>query len=249
MTLTAILSRRVKSTSGGRRKGKFHADTTRPKRSCQTTRELIYGRTALLSRNPAKNITPPLWETIKSHAYRVHRRMERRNRPDAPKTPEHRIAEVLGKVQLRPYYWSKETKENLTENMDGEDAARLYLFFDLSALNQSGVARAINDPDIQESLGIKTSVSQPTLNRMPGRMDDETQYYCASDTETVVRRLQDTNLEHWFRDPTPDPIVTERRCIRIALNPAMIESVAPPAAFSRSKRDHIWTSPLVRISG
>ncbi|WP_199718725.1 hypothetical protein [Halorubrum sp. Atlit-28R] len=28
--------------------------------------------TALLTRNPAKNITPPLWEAIKSEAYRVY---------------------------------------------------------------------------------------------------------------------------------------------------------------------------------
>ncbi|MCF2208238.1 hypothetical protein KVP02_11320, partial [Halobacterium salinarum] len=132
-----------------------------------------------------------------------------RDRYDELETPEHRLAKALGKVQLRPYYWSKPTNENLTENLDGEDATRLYLFFDLSALNQSGVARAINDSDIREALGIENSVSQPTLNRMPGWMDDETRHYYASETETLVRRLQGTKLEHWFRGPTPDTIATD----------------------------------------
>lgn len=44
---------------------------------------------------------------------------------------------------------------------------------------------------------------------MPGRMDEETRHYYASETETLVRQLQDTKLEHWFRDPTPDTIVTD----------------------------------------
>ena len=79
----------------------------------------------------------------------------KRDRYDELETPEHRLAKALGKVRLRPYYWSKPTNEHLTENLDGEDATRLYLFFDLSALNQSEVARAINDPDIQEALGIE----------------------------------------------------------------------------------------------
>ncbi|WP_238593376.1 transposase [Natronobacterium lacisalsi] len=165
--------------------------------------------TGLLSRNPAKNITPPLWEAIKSEAYRVYRWSVERDRYDGLESPEHRLAKALGKVQLRHYYWSKGTNENLTENLDGEDATRLYLFFDLSALNQSGVARAIKNPDIREALGIENSVSQPTLNRMPGRMDEETRHYYASETETLVRQLQDTKLEHWFRDPTPDTIVTD----------------------------------------
>lgn len=164
--------------------------------------------TALLSQNPAKNITPPLWEAIKSEAYRVYRWSVERDRYDL-KSPEHRLAKALGKVQLRHYYWSKGKNEDLTDNLDGEDATRLYLFFDLSALNQSGVARAINDSDIRESLGIENSVSQPTLNRMPGRMDEETRHYYASEAETLVRQLQDTKLEHWFRDPTPDTIVTD----------------------------------------
>ena len=168
-----------------------------------------WAHTALLSRNPAKNITPPLWETIKSHAYRVYNWAEEPNRYDEPETPEHRLAKALGKVQLRHYYWSKGTNEHLTENLDGEDATRLYLFFDLSALNQSEVVRAINNAEIREALGIEKPVSQPTLNRMPGRMENETRHYYASETETLVRQLQDTKLEHWFRDPTPDTIVTD----------------------------------------
>jgi len=111
--------------------------------------------TGLLSRNPAKNITPPLWEAIKSEGYRVYRWSVERDRYDDLETPEHRLAKALGKVQLRHYYWSKGKNEDLTENLDGEDATRLYLFFDLSALNQSEGARAINDPDIQEALGIE----------------------------------------------------------------------------------------------
>lgn len=115
--------------------------------------------TGLLSRNPAKNITPPLWEAIKSEAYRVYRWSVERDRYDDLETPEHRLAKALGKVQLRHYYWSKGKKEDLTENLDGEDATRLYLFFDLSALNQLGVACAIKNPDIREALGIENSVS------------------------------------------------------------------------------------------
>lgn len=168
-----------------------------------------WGYTAPPTRNPAKNIIPPLWEVIKSEAYSVYRWSVERDRYDELETPEHRLARALGKIQLRPHYWSKPTNENLTNNLDGEDATRLYLFFDLSALNQSGVARAINDSDIREALGIEDSVSQPTLNRMPGRMDDQTRHYYASETETLVRRLQGTKLEHWFRGPTPDTITTD----------------------------------------
>jgi hypothetical protein len=40
-------------------------------------------------------------------------------------------------------------------------------------------------------------------------MDDETWHYYASETETPVRQLQDTKLEHWSCDPTPDTIVTD----------------------------------------
>jgi hypothetical protein len=36
----------------------------------------------------------------------------------------------------------------------------LYLFFDLSALNQLGVARAIGDAEIQVALGIDTVVRE-----------------------------------------------------------------------------------------
>jgi hypothetical protein len=165
--------------------------------------------TSLLSRNPAKNITPPLWEVIKSKIYSIYNWSVERDRYDELETPEHRLAKALGNIQLRPYYWSKPTNDHLTDNLEGEDATRLYLFFDLSALNQSEVVRAINDPDIREALGIENSVSQPTPNRMPGRMDEETRHYYASETETLVRQLQDTRLEHWFRDPTPDTIVTD----------------------------------------
>ncbi len=168
-----------------------------------------WGYTALPTCNPAKNIIPPMWEVIKSEAYSVYRWSVERDRHDELETPEHRLAKALGKVQLRPHYWSKPTNENLTENLDGEDATRLYLFFDLSALNQSGEARVINDSGIREALGIEDSVSQPTLNRMPERIDDETRHYYASETETLVRRLQDTKLEHWFRDPTPDTIASK----------------------------------------
>ena len=40
-------------------------------------------------------------------------------------------------------------------------------------------------------------------------MDEETRHYYASEAETLVRQLQDTKLEHWFRDPIPDTIVTD----------------------------------------
>lgn len=52
--------------------------------------------TALLSQNPAKNITSPLWEAIKSEAYRVYRWSVERDRYDL-KSPEHRLAKALGK--------------------------------------------------------------------------------------------------------------------------------------------------------
>ncbi|GAA0270407.1 hypothetical protein GCM10009000_103030 [Halobacterium noricense] len=88
--------------------------------------------------------------------------------------------------------------ENLTENLDGEDATRLYLFFDRSTLNQSGVARAINDTEIRDSLGIESSMNQPTLNRIPGRMDEDDRHYYASETETLVRQLQDRSSNTGF---------------------------------------------------
>ncbi|MFB1065004.1 hypothetical protein [Natrinema sp. H-ect4] len=76
--------------------------------SYPTTRGMILGPyTSLLTRNLAKNITPPLWEAIKSEAYRVHRWSVERDRYDNLESPEHRLAKTLGKVQLRHYYWSK----------------------------------------------------------------------------------------------------------------------------------------------
>jgi hypothetical protein len=123
-----------------------------------------WGYSELPTRNPAKNITPPLWEVLKSEVYRVHRRAEQGRMSNPPETPEHRLAEAIGRVQLRPYYWSKGTNEELTQNLDGEEATRLYLFFDLSPFTQTDVARAIKKPAFRESLGIEQSVSQPTLN-------------------------------------------------------------------------------------
>lgn len=40
-------------------------------------------------------------------------------------------------------------------------------------------------------------------------MEPADRHYYASGTETLVRQLQDTDIEHWFREPTPDTIVTD----------------------------------------
>jgi len=73
--------------------------------------------TGLLSRSPAENITPPLWEAIKSEAYRVHRWSVERDRYDGLETPEHRLAKALRKVQFRHYYWSKGTNEHFRRRL------------------------------------------------------------------------------------------------------------------------------------
>lgn len=161
--------------------------------------------TELPARNPARNIVSPLWETIQNRAQNV----DSFSRHYTFDCPAQRIAYAIGKLSLYPHYWSRGTNEHLTENLDGEEATRLYLFFDLSPLNQSDVARKIQQQSFQEALGISEGVSQSTLNRMPGRMSPRRRQFYASQTETLVRQWQGTKYEDWVRPPTPETVTTD----------------------------------------
>lgn len=81
------------------------------------------GYTELLTRNPAENIVLPLWERIRSNALTVSQSSKQSNDP-----PASLLAKALGKVQLFPHYWHPGVNENFTQNLDGEEATRLYLF-------------------------------------------------------------------------------------------------------------------------
>jgi hypothetical protein len=163
--------------------------------------------TEIPAQNPADNIVPPLWERIRTNALNLSHSRNRRGKSDSP--PELLLAEALGRIQLYPHYWHPGINEDLTQNLDGKEATRLYLFFDLSPLNQSEVARKVKKKSYREALNISDSVSQPTLNRMPGRMDSERRHYYASQTETLVRQWEGGSFENWVRPPTPDTIVTD----------------------------------------
>ena len=149
--------------------------------------------------NPADYEIPPLWEVIDDKADTVRRFSDAHDL----------LAETIGRTSLRPYYWSPGDNEGLTRNLSGLEATRVYLYLDLSPLPEYRIADRLDDSRIRDSLGIENSVSQSTLNRMPGRMESGRRTYYASETETLVRQWQDTRHEDWVREPTPETIAPD----------------------------------------
>jgi hypothetical protein len=110
---------------------------------------------------------------------------------------------------LFPHYWSPGQNDGLARDLDGEEATRVYLYLDLSPLPEYKVASRIDQADVREALGIENSVSQSTLNRMPGRMDAGLRTFYASETETPVRQWEGTKFEEWVRERTPETIAPD----------------------------------------
>ena len=152
--------------------------------------------------NEADYEIPPLWEQLDSNARSVRFRMDNLDIKDP-------LAFTIGKTVLDPHYWSPGDNEDLTQKLDGEDATRVYLYLDLSPIAEYRIASRISSSDVQEELGIENGVSQSTLNRFPGRMNDRERTYYASETETLVRQWQDTPYEEWVRNPTPETIAPD----------------------------------------
>lgn len=152
--------------------------------------------------NPADYEVPPLWERLDANARTVRRRMDETDVSDP-------LALAIGKTRLFPWYWSPGDNDDLTQRLGGRDATRLYLYLDLSPLAECRIEDRINFSTLQSELGIENTVSQPTMNRMPGRMEDGRRTFYASEAETLVRQWQDTPFEEWVRDPTPETIAPD----------------------------------------
>jgi len=149
--------------------------------------------------NEADYEIPPLWERLDSNAELVHQRME----GDGINNP---LAATIGRTRLFPHYWSPGDNGDLTQKLDGNDATRVYLYLDLSPIAEYRISDRLKTGSIQSDLDIDDTVSQSTLNRMPGRMDSGQRTYYASETETLVRQWQGTKFEDWVREPTPETI-------------------------------------------
>ena len=152
--------------------------------------------------NPADYEVPPLWEYLESSMKSLKWHNQDEDAFD-------KVAATVGSTRLFPHYWGPGDNADLTRNLDGEEATRVYLYLDLSPLPEYRVADRLDYPQVRDELGIENSVSQPTLNRMPGWMNSRTRQFYASETETLVRQLQDTQYEDWFRPPTPETIAPD----------------------------------------
>lgn len=166
--------------------------------------------TELPTRNPAENIIPPLWEILDASATLVRQQMERDlSTNETGGDIFDPIAATIGRTRLFPHYWDEGSNANLTRNLDGEEATRVYLYLDLSPLAEYRIADRLDIGAVRRELNIENTVSQSTLNRMPGRMEPEHRHYYASETETLVRQWQETKYEDWVRNPTPDTIAPD----------------------------------------
>ena len=149
--------------------------------------------------NPADYEVSPLWEVLADSA----------DTADQFAEVDDLLADTIGRTRLRPHYWSQGDNANLSQKLSGLEATRIYLYLDLSPLPEYRIVNRLKNPRIRESLSIENTVSQPTLNRMPGQMGSKERTYYASQTETLVRQWQDTRFEDWVREPTPDTIAPD----------------------------------------
>lgn len=139
------------------------------------------------------------------------KRAERRGEIDFEEghPPVEPIAYVIGQTRLYPHYWSSGDNGDITRDLDGDDATRVYLYYDLSPLPEYKVAGRIRQESVRRVLGIDDGVSQSTLNRLPGQIDDDLRTFYASETETLVRQWEGTEFEEWVREPTPETVAPD----------------------------------------
>ena len=138
--------------------------TPNPRGNCPATRAMTLSVHGIPGPKSGQGHMPPLWGAIKSEGFAFILWAEEGHRYDELETPEHRLAKAPGKVRLRPTIGQTRPRRISTERTH----AAVSVLRPLGA-QPSDVARVINDPDIQEALGMGDSVSQPTLNRMPER--------------------------------------------------------------------------------
>jgi hypothetical protein len=155
--------------------------------------------------NEADYEIPPLWETIQKKAEGINRLSTREY--------DDRLAAAIGKTTLVPFYCTPSDHADICRNLDGVEVIRLYLFMDLSPKPEYRIADQLKYEDTREELRLSDTVSQSTINRIPGRLGDRPRNYYASETETLVRQWEDTKYESLVREPTPDTIAPDGKGI------------------------------------
>lgn len=158
--------------------------------------------------NEADYEIEPLWEHLRHIASNVRLEKEGEFGTDGPYILDP-LAETIGRARLHPWYWNPGDNATITRYLDGLEATRVYLYLDLSPLPEYRVATKLETSTVRDALGLSQEVSQSTLNRMPGRMDEYTRRYYASETETLVRQWQETPYAEWVREPTPETIAPD----------------------------------------
>jgi hypothetical protein len=155
--------------------------------------------------NPADCEISPLWEALNTSARRVFSPAFHQTVDDAPDP----LARVIGKTPLFPHYWGPGDSDHVARDLDGREANRVYLYLDLSPIPEYRVAACLKKLGVRDALNVENSVSQSTLNRMPGRMDKHRRQFFANEAETLVRQWQGTQFEDWVREPTPDTVAPD----------------------------------------
>jgi len=150
--------------------------------------------------HPSRTEPVPLWEVIDTRASHTRRFDDDAFDP---------LAATIGRVDLYPHFWGPGDCADVTRNLDGREVLRVYLYFDLSPLPEYRVADRLDYSQLRDELSVSTSISQSTLNRLPGRMEEQTRRYYASEAETLVRQWQDTRYEDWVREPTPETVAPD----------------------------------------
>lgn len=174
--------------------------------------------------NPADYEAIALWEALHNSAENVRQFHE---------DPFDPLAATIGRVDLFPHFWEPGDCADITQNLDGREALRVYLYFDLSVLPEYRVADRLDFGQLRDELSVSTAISQSTLNRLPGRMDERTRRYYASEAETLVRQWQDTPYEDWVREPTPETVAPDG------------EGIPPVQTLARELRSE--TFPYIRF--
>lgn len=151
--------------------------------------------------NQADYEIPPLWETIQEKAHSI----KRLSKPDY----DDPLAAAIGRTTLVPYYCTPSDHVDICRDLDGVEVIRLYLFMDLSPKPEYRIADQLKYGETRKELELSDTVSQSTINRIPGRLDDRSRNFYASQTETLVRQWEDTKFESLVREPTPDTIAPD----------------------------------------
>jgi hypothetical protein len=155
--------------------------------------------------NPAKGEPVALWEAIQNNLQTVTGLAA----TGVTDEPFDALADAIGRTRLRPFYWDEGDCADVTRKLDGREATRVYLYFDLSPMPEVRVADHLSYAPVQDELDISTGISQSTLNRLPGRMDERQRHFYASEAETLVRELEKTGLSDLVREPTPETVAPD----------------------------------------